>query len=256
MTLFLPAFGVLGSMTLTWHIPADPRLDAAVAETPGRIGRFSIEGTTYWIKRVDRPNLINRLQKGPPLAAFNADLAAMKALAARGVSVPQIVGEGPGLFVTRDAGPTLNAMLRDQTGTEEERVAAFSAAGAALAQLHTAGISHGRPVLRDLCWQDGQITFLDFENYRPHRNQPKHFRLDLIIFVLSCYAEQRSELPEIVAAKDAYRAQDVLGIWKMAADWLRGKRWADIVTKPLQWRADPHAREYKSIPVTLRAFAA
>jgi hypothetical protein len=27
------------------------------------------------------------------------------------------------------------------------------------------------------------------------------------------------------------------------------------VTKPMQWRADPHAREFKSIPVTLRAFA-
>jgi hypothetical protein len=242
-------------MTVTWYIPPDPRLDAAVAETPGRIGRFSVDGVTYWIKRVDRPNLINRLQKGPPLVAFDSDLAAMKALAARGAPVPPIIGEGPGVFVTRDAGPTLNGLLRDQTGTVAERVAAFSAAGAALAQLHAAGISHGRPVLRDLCWQDGKITFLDFENYRPSRNQPRHFRLDLIIFVLSCYAEQRSELPEIVAAKQAYRAQDGLGFWQMAADWLRNKRWVDIVTKPMQWRADPHAREFKSIPLTLRAFA-
>jgi hypothetical protein len=242
-------------MTLTWHIPPDPRFDAAIAETPGRIGRFSVDGVTYWIKRVDKPNLINRLQKGPPLAAFNADLAAVKALAARGVGVPQIVGEGPGLFVTRDAGPTLSGMLRDQSGPVAERVAAFSAAGAALAGLHATGISHGRPVLRDLCWQDGQITFLDFENHRPDRNQPKHFRQDLIIFVLSCYAEQRRELPEIAAAKQAYRSQDALGIWQMAADWLRNKRWLDIVTKPVQWRADPHAREYKSIPITLRAFA-
>ena len=122
-------------MTMTWHIPPDPRLDAAVAQTTGRIGRFSLDGATYWIKRVDRPNLINRLQKGPPLLAFDHDLAAMKALAARGAPVPQIMGEGPGIFVTRDAGPTLNGILRDQTGTVADRVAAFSAAGAALAQL-------------------------------------------------------------------------------------------------------------------------
>ena len=242
-------------MTLLWHIPADARLDTAVAETPGRIGRFDLDGVTCWIKRVDRPNLINRLQKGPPLAAFDRDLAAIKVLAARGVPVPEIIGEGPGIFVTRDAGPTLDRILRHQIGTVPERVAAFSAAGTALARLHGLGISHGRPVLRDMCWQDGKITFLDFENYRPDRNQPKHFRLDLIIFVLSCYAEQRSELPEIVAAKEAYRAHDALGIWGLAADWLRNKRWVDIVTKPMQWRADPHAREYKSIPVTLRAFA-
>jgi tRNA A-37 threonylcarbamoyl transferase component Bud32 len=179
----------------------------------------------------------------------------MKALAARGVPVPQIIGEGPGVFVTCDAGPTLDGILRDQTGTVAERVAAFSDAAAALARLHRSGISHGRPVLRDLCWRDGKITFLDFENYRPDHNQPRHFRLDLITFVLSCYAEQRSELPEIVAAKQTYRAQDELGIWQMAVDWLSNKRWVDIVTKPMQWRADPHAREFKSIPVTLRAFA-
>jgi hypothetical protein len=241
-------------MTVTWHIPPDPRFDAAVAETAGRIGQFSLDGATYLIKRVDRPTLINRLQKGPPHAAFDSDLAAIKALAARGAPVPEIIGEGPCIFVARDAGPALDRILRDQTGTVADRVAAFSAAGAALARLHASGISHGRPVLRDLCWQDGKITFLDFENYRAHRNQPRHFRLDLIIFVLSCYAEQRSELPEIAAAKQAYRMQDTLGIWQMAADWLRNKRWVDIVTKPMQWRADPHAREYKSIPVTLRAF--
>jgi hypothetical protein len=81
-------------MTLHWQIPADPRLDAAVAGIPGRIGHFALDGVTYWIKRVDQPSLINLLQKGPPRAAFDRDLAAMKALAARGVPVPQIIGEG------------------------------------------------------------------------------------------------------------------------------------------------------------------
>jgi tRNA A-37 threonylcarbamoyl transferase component Bud32 len=242
-------------MTMTWQIPADPRLDAAVAATPGRIGCIDLDGQTFWVKRIDRPSLINRLQKGPARTIFDADLAAIKALAAQGVPVPQIVGEGPGVFVTRDSGLTLDHILRSQAGTVDERVAAFSAAGTALARLHRLGISHGRPVLRDLCWKNGQITFLDFENFRPHRNQPRHFRLDLIIFVLSCYAEKRDELPEIVAAKAAYRADDVAGIWQMASDWLRRMRWVDIVTKPVQWRADPHAREFKSIPVTLRAFA-
>ena len=245
-------------MTMTWHIPADARFEMAVlgfSARPGaRIGRFEVDGRTYWIKRVDRPNLINRLQKGPPLAAFDADLAAMKSLAARGVPVPQIVAEGPGIFVTRDAGPTIDRMLRDQTGTLADRVAAFAAAGTALARLHKAGVSHGRPVLRDICWADGRITFLDFENYRPHRNRPKDFRLDVIIFVFSCYAQNPADLPEIVAAQAAYRANEPAGIWQMAEDWLRGKRWVDVLTKPLQWRAEPHGREFKSIPATLRAF--
>ena len=71
-------------MTLHWQIPADPRLDAAVAGIPGRIGHFALDGVTYWIKRVDQPSLINLLQKGPPSAACDRDLAAMKALASVG----------------------------------------------------------------------------------------------------------------------------------------------------------------------------
>jgi tRNA A-37 threonylcarbamoyl transferase component Bud32 len=242
-------------MSLAWHIPADPEMDAVVAATPGRIARFDHAGETYWIKRTDHPRLVNRLQKGPPLAAFEADLAAMKALAARGVPVPQIVADGPGIFVTRDAGPTLRHILRTQCGTLEDRIAAFSAAGAALAGLHGMGISHGRPVLRDICWKDGAITFLDFENYRPRRNRPRHFRLDLIVFVLSCFAEQHEDLPEIAAARAAYRANDPGGIWQLAADWVQHMRWVELVTRPLQRRAEPHAREFKAIPATLRAFS-
>jgi hypothetical protein len=215
-----------------------------------------VDGATYWVKRVENQRLINRLQKGPAGPALMADLAALKALAARGVPVPDIVGEGPDAFVTRDAGPSLEALLRHQTGTVEDRVAAFTAAGTALARLHRMGISHGRPVVRDICWQDGTIRFLDFENFRARRNRPKHFRLDLIIFVLSCYSERREELPEIAAGKAAYRAADTLGIWDMAHDWLHHKGWLNILTKPLQWRADPHARDFKSIPLTLRAFEA
>jgi hypothetical protein len=247
-------------MKLDWHIPHDHRHDAAVAafrtRSGPRTGRFEVEGEVFWIKAVDTPGLINRVQKGPADRAYAADLAAQHNLAARGVPVPEIVAEGASLFVTRDSGPTLERMLRDQTGTLDQRIAAFSDAGTALARLHGLGISHGRPVLRDICWKDGRTTFLDFENYRPHRNQPSHFRLDLVIFVFSCYAQQRSELPEIVAAKDAYRANDPCGVWPAAERWVRKMGWVDLLTKPLQWRPDPHAREFKAIAPTLRAFGA
>lgn len=245
-------------MKLTWHIPVDHRHEEAVANfrsrSGPRIGWYVIDNKGFWIKSIDRPGLINRLQKGPPLVAFNADLAAMKSLSAMGVPVPEIIGEGPGLVITRDGGPTLEYFLREQAGSVDERIEAFSTAGATLAWMHSKGISHGRPVLRDMCWRNSRLTILDLENYRPDRNQPKHFRLDLVIFVFSCYAQQRDELPEIVAAKTAYRANDTGGIWQMAVDWLEGKRWVDTVTKPLQWQRDPHARDLKAIAPTLRAF--
>ncbi|PZR00158.1 MAG: hypothetical protein DI533_06025 [Cereibacter sphaeroides] len=243
---------------LTWHIPFDPRHEKAIvdfaATTGPRAGSYEIDGQRFWIKRIEKQRWINRIQKGPAPKAFAADLAALKFLAGRGVPVPQIVAEDKGLFAMRDSGPTLQVILRDRLGTEAERVAAFAAAGKALAELHGMGISHGRPVPGDICYQDGRITFLDFENYRAHRNRPKDFRLDLIIFIFMIYSFRRDESPEIIAAKAAYRANDPGGIWDSATEWLRGLRWVDTLTKPLQWRADPHAREFKSIPVTLRAF--
>lgn len=247
-------------MKLTWHIPHDHRHDAAVAgfhaRPDARIGRFEVAGQVFWIKSVDTPGLINRLQKGPPTAAFDADLAAMKSLAAQGIPVPEIVAEGPGIVVTRDGGPTLERILRDQLGSLDDRVEAFSTAAATLAFMHAKGISHGRPVLRDLCWNDGRLTVLDLENHRPGNNQTHHFRRDLVVFIHSCYAQQREDLPEIVAAKAAYRANDPGGVWQAAADWLHKLRWVGPLTLPLRLRHDPHAREYKAIPPTLRAFRA
>lgn len=246
-------------MDLVWHIPHDPRHDAGVAGfTSGRndrIGRYTVEGETFWIKRVDQPRLVNRLQKGPPDKVFAADLAALKAVAARGGPVTEIVADGPGIFVCRDGGPTLEHILRQGVGTKTDRIEAFRAAGAALAAMHRAGVSHGRPLLRDICWKDGRITFLDFENYRPERNRLKDFRFDLVAFVHSCHAQTRQPVPEIEAAIAAYRAHDPGGVWEAAQNWIWRVRIADLLTRPLQWRADPHAREYKALPATVRAFA-
>ncbi len=218
-----------------------------------RIGRLEHDGATYWVKKEEKLSLRYRLQKGDPHRAFKADRTAMQALADQGVPVPRVVAEGDGYFVMEDCGRPLSQMLCDRAPTDDT-LAAFAAAGRVLAETHAKHLSHGRPSIKDMCWQDGQLTLLDFERNAQKRNTPKGHMQDLIVFVHSCFAFAGEDRPEITAAISAYRAADRLGTWEKTCVWCHKMRWVNWVTKPIQWRKPGRAREFKAIPLTLHAF--
>jgi hypothetical protein len=106
-----------------------------------------------------------------------------------------------------------------------------------------------------MCWGDGKITFLDFERYHEKRNTPHGHMQDLFMMVFSAYAVTNAQSPEIDALIASYQRHDPAGIWQHCQTWSRKMRWIDIATKPLQWRKPGRSREFKAIPLTLRAFA-
>jgi len=240
-----------------------PKTDAAllaaiaahVAATDKRISRFEHDGQIIWIKRQEKLSLRMRLQKGDAQTAFRAERAALHRLQTAGVPVPKILLEGPDFIATADSGPTLQYLLQAQSGTVGQRATAFAAAGAQLAAMHASHLSHGRPSVKDICWDNGQITFLDFERFHAKRNTPKGHAHDLIMMVFSAYAITGCDCPEIDAAINGYRKNDPDLIWERAARWCHKMRWVDIATKPVQWRGPGKAREFKAIPLTLTAFA-
>ncbi len=230
------------------------KLDQFLDKKDARIRRLEHKGAVYWAKKVETLSLRWRLQKGDPKLAFEAERAGFYALQKAGVPVPEIAAEGPNYMVTKDSGPILADLLAQQIGSHSDRNTAMAAAGRELALLRAKGLSHGRPAIKDMCWDGRTLRLLDFERYSDHRNTPKGHMQDLIIMVHSCYAFAQEEYPEITAATDAYRAHDSHGIWDMAATWCGKKRWLDWVTKPLQWGNREGAKEFKAIPMTLRAF--
>jgi tRNA A-37 threonylcarbamoyl transferase component Bud32 len=229
------------------------RLHAAVAQRPGRIQRVEVDGVAYWVKQREELGLRLRLQKGNPARAFYAERGALHALAGRGLPVPPIVAEGAGFFATADHGPTLAHLIRHDSLTEAERIAAFTAAGRGLAAFHAQGVSHGRPSVRDICWDGSVATFIDLERYHPRRNHLSGHAQDLIMFVLSAYTAAGGERAEIDAACDAYRAAAPDAVWTMAQRWCRRLRWVDPLTRPLQ-RGSRLRAEFAAIPLTLRRF--
>jgi len=232
----------------------EAQIIAHVAMTDKRISRITHQGRVIWVKRRENPGLVRRLQKGDPIIAFAAERAAMQTLRAAGVRVPEIVAEGVDFFASADSGVTLNLILVSQTEPLAQRVKAFTAAGVALARMHAAHLSHGRPSIKDICWQDGRITFLDFERYAAKRNTAKGHREDLILMVASAYSVTNRNGPEIEALMAGYRAHDPAGIWQSAEIWCHRMRWLIWATKPFQWRGAGKSRDFKAVPLTLAAF--
>ncbi|WP_166416468.1 BUD32 family EKC/KEOPS complex subunit [Cochlodiniinecator piscidefendens] len=215
-----------------------------------RIHSTKIKGETFWIKRPEKHGFIQRLQKGDALTQFAKEKEALHDLHEQGIPVSEIIIEGDDILVTKDSGPTLNHFFHDLDGPNTMR--AMSDAAMGLADLHKKGISHGRPSLRDICWDDGTLTFLDFENFSPKLNTPAGHARDIIMFVFNALAVTQRPRDEINKAIETYKSCDTQGIWELAQDWCHRHRWIIPVTAPI--RAVRSSKEFNAIPPTFEAF--
>lgn len=149
-------------MTEIYDHPARPEdvLHAARQLPAARIARLGHQGRRYIIKSVEQhATWLDRLQKGDPNKAFLRELVLLRAFAARGAAVPHIAASDETQMIFSDSGETLSTMVGQGRITDD----ILREAGRALAGLHALGLAHGRPAIRDLCWDGAQITFIDLE---------------------------------------------------------------------------------------------
>jgi hypothetical protein len=208
------------------------------------------DGRRVWLKRAERLTGRMRLQKGSGTKGFAREWAGLHLLGGLGLPVAPILAEGPDWFVTPDVGPTLRYLMWHPEG---DHSAVFAAAGAALARLHLASYRHGRPAIRDLCWDGQAVRFIDLERFSDVKSDPRGLAIDLMIFVHSLVADGLNTPAGVAAplqdaAITAYRAL-APGIWAQAqvtASWLR---WLPAVARLM-----PDAREWRAIGPTLALF--
>lgn len=157
-----------------------PRL---LRQPGGRVQRLTWGGRAFWLKRPEarRKSLRWRLQKGDPLAAFGRERAGLAAARDLGAPVPRLLAAGPDYLVLEDAGPTLAALLAEGAPAAGPAV---TEAAAALGRLHARGLAHGRPYLRDLCWDGARVTMIDLESFRPRNGAGRQGR-DAVLFFAS-----------------------------------------------------------------------
>ena len=218
----------------------------ALAEAPVRVRMLETPAGRLWLKRAENLSLRWRLQKGGGRRSFEKDREGLHVLGEAGLPVAPILAEGPDYFVTPDLGVTLRALMSD-AGASDDRSAAFRAAGQALAALHAQGFSHGRPAVRDLCWDGAAVRFIDMERFSARHHSPRHFAADMLVFVHSVFAAGGGEA-DLENALTAYRSAG--GPWQASIAFARRLRWIGPLTRGLL-RLQPNSRELTAVEPTL-----
>lgn len=225
---------------------------AALAEPAVRVRAVDLpDGRRFWLKRVERLSVRLRLQKGDPRKSFAAEREGLRALADRGLPVAPVVLEGPDYLVMPDVGlPLPRVAHADRAGG----LRAFAAAGRALGRLHRAGLVHGRPAPRDICWDGAEARFIDLERFSPARRGGFWQAMDIVIFTQGCFSRFPDDPRWLDAALDAYRHDAPDGAMERVARLARRLR-------PLGWLASaarllrPASKELRAVGLTLRRLA-
>lgn len=234
---------------------ADPELEravqAALEEPPVRVRPLALpDGRRFWLKRVERLAGRMRLQKGDPARSFEAEREGIRALQAQGLPVAGLTMEGPGWIVLPDAGPVLPKVVEDADRDEAGKLRAMAAAGRALALLHWAGMVHGRPAVRDICWDGAQARFIDLERFRRARQGGFRQAVDLMVLAQSAFVRWPGDARWLEAAFAGYRAEGPPGAL------VRTVRLARLLT-PLGWLVRavlplrPRSKELRALGLVL-----
>jgi tRNA A-37 threonylcarbamoyl transferase component Bud32 len=229
----------------------ESRLKAALAEPALRVRRLDLpDGRRFWLKRVERLSGRLRVQKGDPERAFAAEREGLLALGAAGVPVAGVVAEGPGWVLMPDAGPVLPEMVADPGRSDMEKLRAFAAAGRALGRLHWAGMAHGRPAVRDVCWDGAEARFIDLERFRRAGRAGYWQAADVVMFAQTAFTLWPEDARWLEAALEDYAVsapEGAMAAVRRLARWLA----------PLGWlagglaRLRPASRELRAVGLTL-----
>jgi tRNA A-37 threonylcarbamoyl transferase component Bud32 len=184
-----------------------------------RVFALNWQGRRIWVKQAvpAKQKVWHRLQRflanvtGIPLLrptvspggkqGLETEAEILRKLAARGILVPDLVGQDESWIAIGDNGGILKTRIEDEVraGNEDKVKSYVIAAATALAGLHHAGVSHGAPLLRNITIRDdGQIGFIDFEE-DPNARMPvaDAQARDILLLVFSIQREFK-KCPELL----------------------------------------------------------
>lgn len=221
-------------MTFQRQILAQPAdlLQACRKQPALRIAPFDYGGERYWGKRPERLTSLMRLQKGDALASFQREVALLQAFYDHGAPVVPVLAAEPDLIVLPDMGPSLAALGHELSVSELAPI--LQQAARALAQMHSQGMAHGRPGLRDIVWTGSEICFLDLEAGARLQASVLRRARDVVLLILSVFEHKAGLAALAPAMLDAYAQQDRAAILPAARKLAR-------LLRPLRWLAAPVA---------------
>jgi tRNA A-37 threonylcarbamoyl transferase component Bud32 len=229
----------------------DARVRSALDEPFQRVRRLDLpDGRQFWLKRVERLTGVMRAQKGDPAKAFEAERQGLHALADAGLPVAELAAEGPDWMLMPDAGPELTAVVADPCLDDAGKRAALEAAGRSLGRLHWAGLVHGRPAVRDICWDGTEARFIDLERFRPGARGGVRQAADVVMFAQTAFTQWPEDPRWLEAALATYAVSAPEGAMdrvRRLALWLAPLGWIAAGAAKLK----PDSRELRAVGLTL-----
>lgn len=198
-----------------------------------RIARIKVDGTAYWIKyREEIKSLRHKALKGNASESFEREVIMLDNFSKLGVPVPKIMARSKSFVVLSDQGQDLTHVLEVKKNSET----VLRSVGQAIASLHAHGLSHGRPCLRDICWDGQKITFLDLEagaslNATPHRQAR-----DILLFLHSLLTEYPLIGNQAFLFLDEYAKTDEKNIIPKAMTLANRLILLEWIVAPIVWR--------------------
>lgn len=94
--------------------------------------------------------------------ALHDEAARLKLFQQQGFHAPDILALHDDMIVMGDSGPQFRDVL-DRLGNRDAQAGLLKKSMLELARLHSAGLAHGRPYMRDMTWENETLFFLDLE---------------------------------------------------------------------------------------------
>ncbi|NRD73549.1 serine/threonine protein phosphatase [Shewanella sp. VB17] len=185
-----------------------------------RVVRFEYSGQVYWLKQAEKLTGAMRFLKPNSKKSIQIEIDTLKKLALKGAPVPTLMYCGDHFLVIADVGKTLNEWMANANIESNTQQQILVDSGVALAKLHTLGLAHGRPALRDISWQDGQVSFIDFEASQNNKSIIYQQRRDILVYIHSLYRYLGPKHESIKPVIMAYRHAGGDNIWQEAKKWI------------------------------------
>ncbi len=220
-------------MTVQSHDQVSDRLLKAARALPvQRVSKLCVDGRNYYVKMAEtHANWRWRLQKGDPLKAFEREKSLLTAFLARGAAVPKVLTQDEKRIVLADHGRPLHRFLIEGEAAQQ----GLHSAGQTLAELHRKGLAHGRPSLRDLCWDGARVTFLDLEAGAKLDANTHDKARDLLLLLHSALVFETDTQRAAEVILQAYRSQGEAQVWQKARELARKLGWLEALAAPVIW---------------------
>ncbi|MBB1270599.1 phosphotransferase [Shewanella sp. SR44-3] len=199
-----------------------------------RICFFQYQGKGYWLKQTEHLQGAMRVLKANPHASIQKEIQLLAQLNAQGAAVPLLMDSGDDYLVVADAGKTLKQWLGSRETTHEQLQVILNDASQALAKLHSMSLAHGRPALRDISWQAGEVKFIDFEANQAKQSLFMQQIRDLLIYIHSLYRYLGPQSEMISEAISQYRRHGGEAIWQKSKAFVANWQWLYYIARPFR----------------------